>query len=1266
MPTNEPSATQGASPGDVPTDPASAVTRSFDAENLVTRTFMAGPSAPSAAAFSVVVIPGYEILRELGRGGMGVVHEARDIRLNRLVAVKMILDRPGRSGTIRFRAEAEAMAAIRHPHVAAVYEAGEANGQPYLVMEVLPGGSLTQHLANLRGDLAGFVALFRKIATAVGAAHALGIVHRDLKPGNILFDENGEPKVTDFGLAKQGTGSDLTETGAIMGTPAYMAPEQASGQTKFVGPQADVWALGVILYEGLAGQRPFEGESAASILLASVAHDARPPRRINPKIPRDLELICLKCLAKAPHERYPTANELAEDLARYQRGEPISVRVLGPLERGWRWCRRYPTAAGLLLSLFLGTQVAIGLTVWALGERNRANEKAREAQDQAERAEQAKRNEAEQRKMAEQELARSLVAGVRELRVSRPLGWTWKGLDQLQSAYRLRPDALDAFEVRSLVAECLAAPDVRPIGTIGEGIDTVALAISPDSKRVAVAQWRNATRCIIEVYDPTDRQKRATYAFATVADSVSNLLAGKTQRYHDGVSALAFSPDGRWLVAGTRLGKLVRWDTTLEKPAAVVWRGHPDGETIHALCFSADGSYLVSTGDTDTKRWAVSDTGDWKGTRLCEAGWDLALSADGRFLAVAGDPVRVVVSQHLPPEELAKSLPTFGVAFSPDSRTLAAITQTELHLLDVGDNRTYLKIAPPEPPTTSDRGRVSFSPDGSLLCTVWSNNRVNLWEATTGKRVATLDVPDSTQSPAVRFSPDGRFLAITGHKKTYLYEVRPQSVLVATAPHPGPVRDIAFTRSGELVCHSDTLYDDRVSDSRVTLWNPVTGHRLGIKAVLNAFPERRFLPGSGGMALHPDGRRVAVVSSLLGPSLLAPGEPGPFPPLAQLPDLPRPVSVRPEELRLPAKGAELRDDPRSPTGRAVRLTPGNGDERVRFRMPDSCLKSKITTWGVVAAVRVERKTPAGTAIRFGVHADPDFTSNREVRSLRVPDEDYQWYFWEGTHVEQLLTRHTWMDVSIAAPDPVGEVEAVWVGGLFLYPIYAEHWSEQLKPTRTKYSLPQFSPSGDRLWAVQGDTAVVAWDVPGLRFALRWEDAFGEKLFGIRRVRALAVNQDWVLAGLESGEVQVLSASTGKTEMTWQNAGSGIQALAIHPTRPLAVEGTQQGQLRVVRVPGGELVAGLSPHQRSVQSIAFGRDGTLLATGSIDGYVKLWEQAGDGYQLVVTLPAANGELAAVRLSPDGRWLAIILKGDQFVRLWDLEALRVQFGELGLAR
>jgi hypothetical protein len=323
------------------------------------------PQRPGAGPLaSLPRLPGYEILQELGRGGMGVVYQGRQVSLNRLVALKMILagTQAGAEARARFRSEAEAVARLHHPNIVQIYEIGEHDGRPYCALEFVDGGSLAGRLAGTPLTPHQAARLMATVAHAVQAAHDRGIVHRDLKPANVLLTRDGQPKVTDFGLAKQlDSGQDRTQSGAILGTPCYMAPEQAGGHSKTVGPAADVYALGAILYELLTGRPPFQGATALDTVRQVLSTEPLPPSRVNALLPRDLETICLRCLEKEPQRRYPRAADLADDLRRFQDGEPIHARPVGRAEKLRRWCRHNPalavlvglSAASLVLLAFL-------------------------------------------------------------------------------------------------------------------------------------------------------------------------------------------------------------------------------------------------------------------------------------------------------------------------------------------------------------------------------------------------------------------------------------------------------------------------------------------------------------------------------------------------------------------------------------------------------------------------------------------------------------------------------------------------------------------------------------------------------------------------------------------------------------------------------------------------------------------------------------------------------------------------------------------------
>jgi serine/threonine-protein kinase len=324
----------------------------------------AGAIQPVTPPAELPQVPGYRVEALLGRGGMGVVYKAWHLRLNRPVALKMLLAGPCARPTEleRFLREAQAVAALGHPNIVRLYDVGDVGGRPYFTMELVEGGNLADQIEEIPQPAHRAAALVATLADAIQAAHQSGIVHRDLKPGNILLARDGTPKVTDFGLARRLEGNaGLTLSGTPVGTPGYMAPEQALGKRAVIGPATDVYGLGVILYEMLTGVAPFHADSPAATLHKVLTEEPMPPARLNPQVPRDLATICLKCLHKEPGGRYATARELADDLRRFLNDEAIRARPPGPWERGWRWLRHRPAlAAGLVAAVLLAICLAGG------------------------------------------------------------------------------------------------------------------------------------------------------------------------------------------------------------------------------------------------------------------------------------------------------------------------------------------------------------------------------------------------------------------------------------------------------------------------------------------------------------------------------------------------------------------------------------------------------------------------------------------------------------------------------------------------------------------------------------------------------------------------------------------------------------------------------------------------------------------------------------------------------------------------------------------
>ena len=317
-------------------------------------------------------IPGYELHEIIGVGGMGVVYKARHLKLTRTVAIKMLVagGYAGAHELARFIREAQAIAVLRHPNIIQVFDVGDLEGRPYFTMEYLEAGTLSQRLAGVPQPARAAATMVATLAEAIQVAHVAGIVHRDLKPANILLTADGTAKISDFGLARTYTEApDLTIGGTRLGTPSYMSPEQATGNQGAIGPSTDIYSLGAVLYEMLTGRPPFKAETPAETERQVIAEDPAPPSRLNAKVPRDLETICLKCLCKDPDRRYTSASDLADDLHRFLGGEPITARRAGPVERLGKWARRHPARTAAWLGGIVALGAVLSSLLWITSQR---------------------------------------------------------------------------------------------------------------------------------------------------------------------------------------------------------------------------------------------------------------------------------------------------------------------------------------------------------------------------------------------------------------------------------------------------------------------------------------------------------------------------------------------------------------------------------------------------------------------------------------------------------------------------------------------------------------------------------------------------------------------------------------------------------------------------------------------------------------------------------------------------------------------------------
>jgi WD40 repeat protein/tRNA A-37 threonylcarbamoyl transferase component Bud32 len=747
----------------------------------------------------------YEILAEIARGGMGVVYKARHRRLNRVVALKVI--RAGPLATAdeaqRLLVEAEAAAKLDHPNIVPIYEAGEVDGRPFFSMAFVEGQSLAQAVAAGPLPPRPAAELIQQVAEAVAYAHANGVIHRDLNPANVMLDTAGQPRITDFGLAKRtDADSRLTQSGQVMGTPSFMPPEQAQGRTELVGPPADIYSLGATLYCLLTGRPPFHAATALETLRQVEEREPVPPRRINPAVDRDLDTICLKCLQKRPEKRYATASALAQDLRRFLDRRPILARPVGGAERLARWCRRNPPVAGLsaLTVLVALAGVAGGVWQWRKAvDRGDAEATARRDAQERERAERWERYRANMAAAAGAFRLNNVVTGSRALE-SAPeehRNWEWYHFrHQLDGSLRV----LEGHKGRVAAA------------TLIDG-GRRALTFGLDN---TIRVWDAATGRATEVIEvdagvnlPTGvltwPGRTLAYPTADGAVHVREVGSGRDRavmRGHAGtITAVRLSDDGRTLFTASEGGTAYLWDAEAGRRLCE-FTGHTGGITF--AWFSPDGRRVVTITALEPRARA----------------WD---AATGRELFELGGHDGSV---------------RFGV-FSPDGRRFVTCDAYPGNSARVWDMDTGGPLA-----VMRGHGngvtRAAFSPDGTRIATASFDQTVRLWDAD-GRPVATLSGHADGLNRVV-FSPDGRRLVSASNDQTLrMWDPATGEPLAVLRGHASGVEDAAFSPDGALIISAS-------GDGTARLWDARLAARNGVLRGHTSFVY--------GVAFHPDGRRV--------------------------------------------------------------------------------------------------------------------------------------------------------------------------------------------------------------------------------------------------------------------------------------------------------------------------------------------------------------------------------------------------------------------------
>jgi eukaryotic-like serine/threonine-protein kinase len=1193
----------------------------------------------------------FQILETVGVGAFGTVYRARDPELDRVVAIKV-----PRAGSLsgpqdldRFQREARSVAQLRHPGIVPVHEVGTHEGLPYLVSDFVKGITLADLMTGKRPPAQEAARLIADIADILQYAHENGVIHRDVKPSNILLGADGRPHLMDFGLAKRDAGDiSMTMDGQVLGTPAYMSPEQARGEAKKVDGRSDIYSVGVILYQLLTGELPFRGNTR--MLLHQVLHDEpRAPRSLNDSIPRDLQTICQKTMSKEPRRRYQTAGELAEDLRRFLRGDPILARPVSSLERLQRWMKRNPAVAALSAALLIVFVAGFAGVLWkwldaesARASAEREAEVARQARQDADLA-----HDEEKKQRIEAEKARTAADLLRA------------------TAEKAREDADHerANAERSLY------------------FNRVALA---DRYRLA----NNITRAeeLLDACPPDARQWE--WHFLKRLCQQSELVIPNT---FGGMRAVAFSPDGKRVASGVldvgfRVNGVVKiWDAQTGKLLTHL-RGH--GDVIVSIAFSPDGERIATGSLDETVRIWDAGTGRELHNLQAKRGFvnGVSFDADGRRLASAHAQGKAVLWDAATGKKIREltvhdTEPCVCVAFHPDGKHLATgIPATTIKIWDADKGAEVTALKGEAGGATS----VAFSPQGDALASGHVNGSVVIWQRKS--KEAQDWYPKHTlrahaeRVTSVAFSPDGTYLASAGWDHLVrVWDAAKGGELDTLRGHTEAVQAVAFSRSGDRLAsvgddsalrlwpargkQRPIWLDDaeqvvaspnglelavagRDKKSGITLWDLRTGGKRTLKGHAGQVT---------GLAYDAAGRQLVSCGSegtinIWDISRDAPGDAPPrslksvsggFSAVAVSPDGNWVAGGDDDAVNLwDARSGQVRHTLRSENFHATRLAFDAQGTRLAIAR-DGVSSSEVQLWQV----------PDGNflkALYVNVQPVHALTFALAGDKLVVGGGKGSVQIWDPSRGIQLgaLTGHSGIVASLTF-SPDGRRLVSVANELKIWDLDAE---QEILTLAEPARYVRFGPEGRRLivagthlpsaGAASAMPHLAIWDGGKVRERLLLRDA--------GHAAALSPNGKYLVSAGVADTILLWEASTGRKLQTWKAHVEPVRRLAFAPDSDYVASASEDNTIRVWYLPAGKAPITCAGHTDWVVHVGFSPDGKRLASAGYDNTARVWNARTGA--LTTTFGKHRERVLCAAFAPDNNTVASA-GDDKKIRLWN---------------